>query len=132
VQICVVLNLVTVKCKFVSLLRVNLRVFSLTEFGVHLSGPVDDPRRFGELRGKIEEWGFDSVWLADGLTRSMPEPFPLLACASTFTERIKLGTCVYVLPLRHESRRCNRRQGLLEDRLGELTFDFSYVSPLFL
>lgn len=73
----------------------------LTEFGVHLSGPVDDPRKFGELCREIEEWGFDSVWLADGLTRSMPEPFPLLACASTFTTRIKLGTCVYVLPLRH-------------------------------
>jgi alkanesulfonate monooxygenase SsuD/methylene tetrahydromethanopterin reductase-like flavin-dependent oxidoreductase (luciferase family) len=76
-------------------------VLLLTEFGVHLSGPVDDPRRFGELCEKIEAWRFDSVWMADGPTRNMPEPFPLLACASAFTERIKLGTCVYVLPLRH-------------------------------
>ncbi len=31
----------------------------------------------------------------------MPEPLALLACASTFTNKIKLGTCVYVLPVRH-------------------------------
>lgn len=45
--------------------------------------------------------GFDSVWLADGLTRAVPEPFPLLACAATATTRIKLGTCIYVIPIRH-------------------------------
>jgi probable F420-dependent oxidoreductase len=74
---------------------------ALTKFGVHLSGAVDAPREFGELCSKVEEWGFDSVWLADGLTRGMPEPFPLLACASTFTTRIRLGTRIYVLPVRH-------------------------------
>jgi probable F420-dependent oxidoreductase len=73
----------------------------LTKFGVHVSSPIEDPRMFGELSRKIEAWGFDSVWLADGLTRSMPEPFPLLACASTSTTRIRLGTCIYVLPVRH-------------------------------
>jgi len=73
---------------------------SLTSFGVHLR-PAEDARTFGQLSRKIEEWGFDSIWLADGLTRDMPEPFALLACAAFFTTRVKLGTCVYVVPVRH-------------------------------
>jgi probable F420-dependent oxidoreductase len=74
---------------------------ALTEFGVHVSAVVEDSRKFSELCAKIEGWGFSSVWLADGLTRGGPEPFLPLACASTSTIRIKLGTCVYVLPVRH-------------------------------
>ncbi len=73
----------------------------MTSFGVHLSGFMEDPRRFGELCRKVEEWGFDSVWLADGLTRNAVEPMPALAYASAFTQRIKLGTCIYVVPVRH-------------------------------
>jgi probable F420-dependent oxidoreductase len=73
----------------------------MTKFGVHLRGSVDDPHGFSEQCRNVEELGFDSVWLADGLTRYMPEPFELLACASMSTTRIKLGTCIYVLPVRH-------------------------------
>lgn len=73
----------------------------LTKFGVHLSGFMEDPRRFGELCRRVEEWGFDSVWLADGLTRNAVEPMPALAYASAFTQRVKLGTCIYVVPVRH-------------------------------
>ncbi|MGD0177432.1 MAG: LLM class flavin-dependent oxidoreductase [Candidatus Bathyarchaeia archaeon] len=73
----------------------------MASFGVHLSGFSEDPRRFGELCGKVEEWGFDSVWLADGLTRNTAEPLPALAYASAFTHRVKLGTCIYVIPIRH-------------------------------
>jgi len=77
------------------------RVVAMTKFGVHLRGSVNDPHDFSEQCSKVEELGFDSVWLADGLTRGMPEPFELLSCASMSTTRIKLGTCVYVLPVRH-------------------------------
>jgi probable F420-dependent oxidoreductase len=73
----------------------------LTSFGVHLPGFSESPRKFGELCRKVEEWGFDSVWLADGLTRSTVEPLPALAYASAFTRRVKLGTSIYVLPVRH-------------------------------
>lgn len=73
----------------------------LTSFGVHLSGSIEDAKRFGELCGKVEEWGFDSIWLADGLTRDTVEPLPALAFAAAFTHRVKLGTCIYVIPVRH-------------------------------
>lgn len=73
----------------------------MVRFGVHVAGFPEDSRRFGELCKRIEEWGFDSVWLADGLTRNVPEPLPSLAYASAFTSRIKLGTCIYVVPVRH-------------------------------
>ena len=73
----------------------------LTSFGVHVTAFSEDARRFGELCKKIEDLGFHSVWLADGLTRNMVEPLPSLAYASAFTNRIKLGTCIYVVPIRH-------------------------------
>lgn len=73
----------------------------MTSFGVHLSGFSEDARKFGELCRKIEEWGFNSVWLADGLTRNAVEPLPALAYASAFTTRAELGTCIYVVPVRH-------------------------------
>lgn len=73
----------------------------MTSFGVHLSGFWENPRRFGELCHRVEEWGFDSIWLADGFTRNTVEPLPALAFASAFTSRVKLGTCIYVVPVRH-------------------------------
>ncbi len=66
-----------------------------------MNGSSEDPRKFGELCRKIEGWGFDSVWLADGLTRNLLEPLPSLAYASAFTSRVRLGTCIYVVPVRH-------------------------------
>jgi probable F420-dependent oxidoreductase len=73
----------------------------LTSFGVHVATFPDEPRRFGELCVKIEDLGFSSIWLADGLTRKMIDPLPGLAYASALTDRVKLGTCVYVIPVRH-------------------------------
>ncbi len=70
-------------------------------FGVHLSGFQEEPRKFGELCERVEDWGFDSIWLADGLTRNTVEPLPALAYAAAFTSRVKLGTCIYVVPVRH-------------------------------
>jgi probable F420-dependent oxidoreductase len=73
----------------------------LAKFGVHLPSAWEDSRSFGELCHRVEGWGFDSIWLADGLTRNAVEPIPALAYAAAFTERVKLGTCIYVLPVRH-------------------------------
>jgi len=70
-------------------------------FGVHVAAFPEEPRRFGELCKKIEDLGFSSVWLADGFTRNMIDPLPGLAYASAVTSRIKLGTCIYVIPVRH-------------------------------
>ena len=73
----------------------------MVPFGVHIAALPDDPRNFGQLCKKIEDLDFDSVWLADGLTRNMIDPLPGLAYASAFTEYVKVGTCVYVIPVRH-------------------------------
>lgn len=73
----------------------------MVKFGVHLPSSWEDPRAFGELCRKVEEWGFDSIWLADGLTRNAVEPMPALACAAAVTSRVRLGTCIYVVPVRH-------------------------------
>ncbi len=73
----------------------------MTSFGVHISGSFETFSGFGELCRKIEDLGFDSIWLADGPTRNMPEPLPVLAYASAFTNHVKLGTCVYIIPVRH-------------------------------
>ena len=73
----------------------------MVSFGVHVAAFPDDPRKFGLLCKKIENLGFASVWLADGLTRNMIDPLPGLAYASALTTRVKLGTCIYVMPVRH-------------------------------
>lgn len=57
------------------------------------------------LRGAraIEAAGFDSLWVGDHLSFHIPiiESLTLLSFASAATERIRLGTAVYLLPLRH-------------------------------
>ncbi|MFQ5915326.1 MAG: LLM class flavin-dependent oxidoreductase [Nitrospinota bacterium] len=62
-------------------------------------------RSFAE---RAEELGFDSVWMIDrplrgeGLYRvSWLEPLTCLAHVAACTGRVKIGTCVLVLPLRH-------------------------------
>jgi probable F420-dependent oxidoreductase len=74
---------------------------ALASFGVHLPEFLEEPREFGELCGKVEDGGFDSVWLGDGLTRNAVDPLPAFAYASAFTRRVKLGTSIYVIPIRH-------------------------------
>jgi probable F420-dependent oxidoreductase len=52
---------------------------------------------------RIEDAGFDSAWAGDHVAFHIPvlESLTLLALASGVTERISLGTAVYLLPLRH-------------------------------
>jgi len=55
----------------------------------------------GEAR-RIERLGFDSLWATDHLAFHVPiaESLALLAFAAAATERVTLGTSVYLLPLR--------------------------------
>jgi probable F420-dependent oxidoreductase len=57
------------------------------------------------LRGAraIEAAGFDSLWVGDHLSFHIPilESLTVLSFAAAATERIRLGTSVYLLPLRH-------------------------------
>ncbi len=52
---------------------------------------------------RIEAAGFDSLWVGDHVSFHGPvtESLTLLSFAAAITERIQLGTSVYLLPLRH-------------------------------
>jgi probable F420-dependent oxidoreductase len=60
------------------------------------------PKEQFELVRRVEALGFDSVWCGDHLSFHMPlyESLTLLAAYASITERIKLGSAVYLLALR--------------------------------
>jgi alkanesulfonate monooxygenase SsuD/methylene tetrahydromethanopterin reductase-like flavin-dependent oxidoreductase (luciferase family) len=61
-----------------------------------------DPSRVVELASHAEAVGFDSVWVGDSIVaRPRFEPLLLLAAVSAVTERVALGTAVYLPLLRH-------------------------------
>jgi len=90
-------------------------------FGLSLSG--HSPRHYASLAQEAESLGFESIWIPDHLAfpEVMPstylytddgrppippntavyDPWVLLGGMATVTERIRFGTCVFVLPLRH-------------------------------
>jgi probable F420-dependent oxidoreductase len=72
-------------------------------FGASPSTPVlRAPRDQFRLVRRLEEWGFDSVWSGDHISFHNPifESLTLLATYAGITERIKLGSGVYLLALR--------------------------------
>lgn len=52
---------------------------------------------------KLEEWGYDAAWSSEHILfyGVNHEAIPVLAAFAGRTKRIKLGTAVYLLPLRH-------------------------------
>jgi probable F420-dependent oxidoreductase len=60
------------------------------------------PKEQFALVRRLEALGFDSVWCGDHLSFHMPlyESLTLLASYASITERIKLGSAVYLLALR--------------------------------
>jgi probable F420-dependent oxidoreductase len=90
-------------------------------FGLALSGV--SPRHYAALAAQAETAGFESVWVPDHLvfpevmppsylytdsgeppipsTTAVYDPWVLLGAIASVTETIRLGTNVYVLPLRH-------------------------------
>ena len=50
---------------------------------------------------RVEELGFDSIWLSDSATMAGPAPLVALAAAAARTTRLKLGTSVLVAPARN-------------------------------
>ena len=59
-----------------------------------------DGRAFVEL---VDRLGFDSIWCGDHIAFPIPilDPIVQLAQAATYSDRLAIGTCVYLLPLRH-------------------------------
>lgn len=71
------------------------------------------------LSRRIEALGFDSIWAGDHISFHVPivEPITLLSFVAAATERVRLGTCVYLLPLRHPSITAKTTAAL--DRLSD-------------
>jgi probable F420-dependent oxidoreductase len=70
-------------------------------FGVSLS--LHAPAEQWALAERVEALGFDSIWTGDHVSFYMPlyESLTLLASYASVTRRIRLGTAVYLLALRH-------------------------------
>jgi alkanesulfonate monooxygenase SsuD/methylene tetrahydromethanopterin reductase-like flavin-dependent oxidoreductase (luciferase family) len=56
-----------------------------------------------DLARSVEAAGFDSIWVGDHVSFYVPilESLTLLSFVAGVTERVRLGTGVYLLPLRH-------------------------------
>jgi len=68
-----------------------------------LLGGLTTANALGALAAEAERLGFDSLWAGDHIAFPAPilDPLQLLACFASHTQRVRLGTCVYLLPLRH-------------------------------
>src|SRR5919201_7068936 len=77
-------------------------------FGVNLNNrepliaPDYDLQALLELSEKVEEYGFDSVWVGDSLfSKPRYEPLALLSAISQRTQRVRLGTACLVTSVRN-------------------------------
>lgn len=70
-------------------------------FGAFLS--LHPPEEQFDLARRVEALGFDSLWTGDHVSFHHPiyESLTLLASYASITRRIKLGSAVYLLALRH-------------------------------
>jgi len=72
------------------------------KIGIALEGarPIQELAR---LAARVEALGFDSLWAPDHIAFSQPicDPLQVLSACAAATTRIGLGTCVYLLGLRH-------------------------------
>jgi alkanesulfonate monooxygenase SsuD/methylene tetrahydromethanopterin reductase-like flavin-dependent oxidoreductase (luciferase family) len=78
------------------------------QFGVNLNNrepliaPDYDLQALLELSEKVEEYGFDSVWVGDSLfSKPRYEPMALLSAISQRTQRVRLGTACLVTSVRN-------------------------------
>jgi probable F420-dependent oxidoreductase len=68
-----------------------------------LLGGLTNAAALGALAQEAEALGFASLWAGDHIAFPGPilDPLQLLACFASHTQHVRLGTCVYLLPLRH-------------------------------
>ena len=93
-----------------------------TRFGLMTRLPT--PALARETIGLLDRLGFDSVWVGDHLAFTTPilDPFTQLAYAAALSDRITVGTAVYLLPLRHPAGVAKQAASL--DHLSEGRFIF--------
>lgn len=62
-----------------------------------------DPATIIDAARRLEEVGYDSIWITDSIGRRFPNPDPLvtLAAIAMVTERARLGVSVLQLPIRN-------------------------------
>jgi alkanesulfonate monooxygenase SsuD/methylene tetrahydromethanopterin reductase-like flavin-dependent oxidoreductase (luciferase family) len=72
------------------------------QIGLLLGGLLDAPA-LGALAAEAEALGFASLWAGDHVAFPAPilDPLQMLACFASHTRHVRLGTCVYLLALRH-------------------------------
>jgi len=68
-----------------------------------LLGGLTAARALGAMAAEAETLGFDSLWAGDHVAFPAPivDPLQILACFASHTQRVRLGTCVYLPALRH-------------------------------
>jgi probable F420-dependent oxidoreductase len=79
----------------------DLPLASGLSFGVITSAASFEGAR--ETAQRAEAQGWDSLWVGDHVAFTVPiaDPFLTLAALGAFSTRLRLGTSVYLLPLRH-------------------------------
>ena len=101
-------------------------------YGLGTQGFAADALRFAQVVDGLERLGFDSLWLAERATGSVPDPIVALAIAAGRTQRLKLGTSVLVLPGRNPVLLAKALASL--DRLSDgcllLGFGLGIAEPL--
>ena len=105
-----------------------LRLTTGLRCGLMLAGSSRE--QIAELARGAEAAGFDSLWVGDHVSFHIPilESITLLAFVAGVTERIELGTGVYLLPLRHPTLTAKTTSTL--DRLcgGRLVLGVGWVA----
>lgn len=81
-------------------------------------------QRFVNFGRRIEELGFNGLWVGDGMGRGNPTMDPLLPLATlcSVTRRIELGTCVVQTPIRNAVELAHQAQSLNVLSQGRLRF----------
>lgn len=69
-------------------------------FGLGVRTALND-ERFGPFVERLEQLGYDSLWLSERLGGEGPDPVVAMAYAAARTTRLKFGTSVLVLPGRN-------------------------------
>lgn len=68
-----------------------------------LYGSLGDPASGLDNLSKLEDWGYDSVWASEHILFYGPtlEGLTVLSFYAARTKKIRIGTAIYLLPLRH-------------------------------